>query len=283
MKERRSVHVQSRQENFGIRIESHENERKNDIYIYDCCQYFAQSKSDGTRARVAFVSSDVILLSTVESMNADSVRGANPYETVLTIRPDKSGWSSRTLARQLAEGGADIHPEVGADDIPKDQRTHHNHSTVTDVDDRMEVDDEPVEKFIPSHPIDALHLQVIDHFTLLLKDLAHRVRTDAGDVTPRNRSQHEPGYRQKDVSMWTVGDCLDYLGTKKPLRPSDPPLRCDGTRRGQEWSHQAWKNITVALEDIGNKFEDGAVLGSVESFRQEKDHVFELPLRPTGQ
>lgn len=162
----------------------------------------------------------------------------------------------------------------------------------------MEVDDGNVqheaenttEEYIPSHALDSLHLQVIDHFTLVLKDLALRVRTTSGDVGPPAQSSHAPGYRRKEFAEWTVGDSLDYLGSKKPLRPSSPSLRVfllrpytdRGSRRGQDWSRRDWEKSIAALQDMGLKFEDSSILGSLEYLKVETERVFRTPLRPTG-
>ena len=215
--------------------------------------------------------------------------------------PDKKGWSNRALARKLAESGMDI-PQLRVDDIPKYKRSRHTEGgRVTETDhpaddedeDMMDIDQDPPpveEFFIPSHALDALHLQVIDHFTLLLRDLTQRVRISAGE-SEVSQSLHAPAYRRKEFAMWTLADCLEYLDLKKKLRPCNPPLyrfllpRCSvpGTRRGQDWTHQDWKNVISALEEIGTKCEDGAVLGSVEYLKQEAAYVFSLQLRPTGQ
>lgn len=215
--------------------------------------------------------------------------------------PDKKGWSNRALARRLADSGVNI-PQLRVDDIPKYKRSHHTEGgRVTETDrhaddedaDMMDIDQDPQpveEFFVPSHALDALHLQVIDHFTLLLRDLTQRVRISAGE-SEVSQSLHAPAYRRKEFSLWTLADCLEYLDLKKKLRPCNPPLyrfllpRCSvpGTRRGQDWTHQDWKNIISALGEIGTKCEDGSVLGSVEYLKQEAAYVFSLQLRPTGQ
>ena len=71
MKERKTVHVQARGETCNTTIESHQRGRTNDMYIADCCRFFAMRKP------VIFISGDVNLQTTVESINTDSVsRGA---------------------------------------------------------------------------------------------------------------------------------------------------------------------------------------------------------------
>lgn len=66
------MHVQARSETCNTAIEPHQRERTNDMYIADCCRFF------GMRKPVIFVSGDVNLQTTVESLNTDSVgRGAS--------------------------------------------------------------------------------------------------------------------------------------------------------------------------------------------------------------
>ena len=159
----------------------------------------------------------------------------------------------------------------------------------------MDIDDDASSQknsddYIPSHALDALHLQIIDHFSIVLKELAYRVRHEAGDAGPPARSQYAPAYRQKGFQQWTVRDCLEYLGSKRPLKPSQPPLRAfllrrsedREWRRGQDWPRQAWMNALDALEDIGRQFDDGLVLLSLQELRPHVVEIFNSPLRPTG-
>ena len=79
MKERKTVHVQARGETCNTTIESHQRGRTNDMYIADCCRFFAMRKP------VIFISGDVNLQTTVESINTDSVsRGASPSPSAST-------------------------------------------------------------------------------------------------------------------------------------------------------------------------------------------------------
>jgi len=286
MKERRTVHVQARRETCGIDIRSYEVAHRNDTYIYDCCQFFAR------RGHVIFVSSDLNLHSTVDSINTDSVGRAELFADIVMILPDRKGWSSRALARKLADSGVKITGLQVEDRDPKYQRsrnTEEGRVIVLDQaddgdEDMMEVDDlsgQPEDNNAKVHALDALHFQVVDHFTLLLKDLAQRVRIQDGD-TATDGSDHAPEYRRKEFSMWTVGDCLAYLSRKKRLPDCQPPLERflrhpeprQGTRKGKEWAKQQWVNVAAALAEIGAKWEDGAILGSVEYLRQETDTAF---------
>ena len=159
----------------------------------------------------------------------------------------------------------------------------------------MDVDDESVsdvaaEDWVPSHALDGLHIQVIDHFTLVLKELAGRVRHETGEIGPPTQSRHAPEHRRKDFRSWNVRDCVEYLESKKPLKRREPPLQVfllrrnedRGWRRGQDWPRQAWANSLDGLEELGRAFGDGVVLASLRELRPHVQDVFNTPLRPTG-
>lgn len=159
----------------------------------------------------------------------------------------------------------------------------------------MDIDDDAstrssYDEYIPSHALDALHLQIIDHFSIVLKELAYRVRHNAGDAGPPIRSQYAPVYRRKEFQLWNVRDCLEYLESKRLLKPTQPPLRAfllrrnedRQWRRGQDWPRQAWLNVLEGLEDAGRRFEDDLVLLSVKELRPHVVEIFNTPLRPTG-
>ena len=54
------MRVQTRTETLNTPHHEHEFERKNDIYIFDCCRYFR------TRGETAFITADINLSATVE-------------------------------------------------------------------------------------------------------------------------------------------------------------------------------------------------------------------------
>ncbi|KZT12517.1 uncharacterized protein LAESUDRAFT_718778 [Laetiporus sulphureus 93-53] len=287
MKERKTVKVQARKETMHTEIGPEDEHRRNDMLIRDCCLYFQ------TKGHVVLLSGDVNLCNSCEAWD---------IQNICITTELKQKWTSHDLAQRLL-GGYGI-------DTSRFRGINHNASyrpsaksmkqriTVTQTmevdDDSMDIDDAPVtddpEEYIPSHALDALHQQVIDHFTLVLKDLALRVRTGAGDVSSPTVSKHAPGHRRKEFGDWSVGDCLEYLDNKKPLRVTQPTLYVfllrrnedKGWRRGQDWSRQDWENAMGALKDISIKFEDGALLGSLDYLKAETDRVFSTPLRPTG-
>lgn len=217
-----------------------------------------------------------------------------------TIAPGKRHLSSRELAKQLF-GESDClkhfrgkweRPKYAPTRLPKARHLARTEAPGADDDeDRMDIDvASPFDDYIPSHALDALHRQVIDHFTIVLKDLARRVRERSGDAGPASCSRYAPEYRRKDIDSWTIDDCLDYLGAKKNIRSSQPALRTfllrrnekPGWRRGQDWSRQAWINAIQVLEDIGDVFDDNLMSISVKELWPHVHEVFSAPLRPTG-
>ncbi|PCH41108.1 hypothetical protein WOLCODRAFT_70725 [Wolfiporia cocos MD-104 SS10] len=286
MRESKTVKVQARKETLHTPLDP---VRKNDVAIYDCAKFFQQT------GYVVLVSRDNNLL--LDGFSND----------VPTVCPPRRGWSSRDLARgiaqELAHFGVPVFLDVskfrGHDHTPvyrpsrgsRELRTTMPPKSEGDGDDRMDVDDDGFHnEYIPSHALDALHLQVIDHFTPMLKDLAARVRTSTGDSVEQELSRHAPWYRRKGFDTWTVGDCLEYLGSKKRLLVTSPSLRVfllgrsedRGWRRGQDWSHQDWQNAMTALQDVGTKFEDRSTLISLGYLKLETERVFKTPMRPTG-
>ncbi|KAI0939206.1 hypothetical protein AcV5_000689 [Taiwanofungus camphoratus] len=285
MKERKFVKVQAREETCNTR--PNDISRKNDLSIYDCALFFRR------KGYVVVLSGDKNLCIECEK------------DGITTLTPSRRSWSSRDIARSLFVQSVDLGKFRGHEPTPSYRPAHSSAqrrmtvAPAADNDDGMDIDDDNsnvasngslFEDYIPSHALDSLHLQVINHFTIVLKGLAFRICSSAGDLDPPSRSSHAPGYRRKNFGLWTVGDCLDYLASKKPLRPSTPPLHVfllrrsedRGWRRGQDWSRQDWENCLVALNHIGMKFEDGTVLGSVNDLTPEVERVFMTPMRPTG-
>lgn len=168
-------------------------------------------------------------------------------------------------------------------------------ASVRGDDDGMDVDDDSaVTEFVrPSHPLDLLHLEVIEHFGELLLELVAKVagpeveKFGAADVMP---SLHAPAYARKQLMLWTTTDSLEFLNTKKACPQSSPRVDVfltrpykTGARRGQEWSRRDWEVALGTLGKIGDLWADGA--GISESVRAVEAYVrtvFELEMRPTG-
>lgn len=161
--------------------------------------------------------------------------------------------------------------------------------------DGMDIDDDSaVTEFVrPSHALDLLHLQVIDHFGELLLELAAKVagpeaqKFGAAEMT----SRHAPAYTRKQLMFWTASDSLEFLNAKKTCPHSSPrvevflmrPYEGRGARRGQDWSRRDWEVALSTLGKIGDLWADGAGMReSVPAVEVHMRRVFELAMRPTG-
>ena len=173
-------------------------------------------------------------------------------------------------------------------------------SLEVDDEDKMEVDDEGTdlpEVLPPSHALDLLHIQVIEHFTSLLVDLVGRVGgpeihdsyyaseegTLASRYAPQWRTQKRP------YLEWTTQEALEYLADKKRMKPTSPRLEVflsrpylRGARRGQDWSRRDWEVGLGALEAVGEQWEEVSIGESLRVLRGHVDGIFALKLRPTG-
>lgn len=160
----------------------------------------------------------------------------------------------------------------------------------------MEVDDDlsmspPCQ---PSHPLDLLHLQVIDYFTQLLLDLV--VIVGVSEVhrfgNSDTSSQHAPPYTRKHISLWTASDCIEYLNSKQssPIPNPNPKVEIfltkpyhRGARRGQDWTRRDWEVALETLGKVGDLWGVGSMVrGSVEAVKFHVTRIFAMPLRPTG-
>lgn len=207
--------------------------------------------------------------------------------------------SSRDIARSLFSLLGitfDVTKFCGPGFRPEKHRRHDKVSSEPlemDNDDMMDIDDdEQAQQDIPSHPLDRLHIGIIDVFKIKIYILVERVRKEHGEhkQLALSASRYAPTHQRKPFDKWTLSDCLDYLDAKKKLVTTRPPLKVfmlkrsedSGWRRGQDWSRQDWTNALSALEDIGNKYQDGSILDDLSSAKLIADEVFRTPMRPTG-
>jgi hypothetical protein len=157
----------------------------------------------------------------------------------------------------------------------------------------MEVDEEPVR---PSHPLDVLHLEVVEHFSHLLLAVVDRV---GGPEVPWHGpqqggqvSQHAPSWARIGFAEWTPRECVRYLGRKEGLRVRQAELdKAEnfltypdkrGGRKGQDWTRSDWDSCVVTLEALGLSWEDDEVRESTEMLRRVTRETFRLRMRPTG-
>jgi hypothetical protein len=160
--------------------------------------------------------------------------------------------------------------------------------------DAMEVDEEPIR---PSHPLDVLHLEVVEHFSGLLLAVVDRV---GGPEVPWHGppsgrvSQHAPTWAKVGFAEWTPRECVRYLGRKEGLQASPSEAKLDklenfliypnkrGGRKGQDWTRSDWESCVVTLEDIGRNWEDEELRESSQVLKRFTKEMFLLRMRPTG-
>ena len=158
----------------------------------------------------------------------------------------------------------------------------------------MNIDIEHSTEWIPSHFLDDLHLQLVDHFTILFKELVERI--DPGVVLSAgknnaNLSMHA-GVLTKPFEEWTAADCLQHLGTlgkvpgSRALRmesfmskPHCKDVNARGRRRGQDWTRVQWDTGIQMLERVGKTFEDQAIRESVDLLKIAVEDHFRPPKR----
>lgn len=164
-------------------------------------------------------------------------------------------------------------------------------AAVHDDEDSMDIDDVGVsEQLLPSHALDLLHVQVVDHFLRLLIELVKRVQAEDGLVASQQVSIHAPKhYSDAKISEWDALNCLEYLNGRKPVPPTSP--RADlflrkpyakGARRGQDWSRKDWEVALGSLAKTGDIWRDMSIRESLGVLRTHMDNIFAQKLRPTG-
>ncbi|KAA1466338.1 hypothetical protein DENSPDRAFT_831155 [Dentipellis sp. KUC8613] len=261
----------------------------NDNLILDCCRYFALS------GQVALCSSDKNLCIKTES-------------TAIASFSPTGNWSSREIARALFGDMCDLSRFDNFSSLTSRQYAKAPRkkpapapAPAPEVDeDMMDVDDTGDGSgmhFAPSHPLDALHLEVIEHFSRLLMELVGRV---GGPEVPREGgsggladSKHAPKWARKWLGAWSVEECLAYLSSKRvrQLDKGTPSPKLEvfllrpygderGCRRGQEWSKRDWEIAIGKLEEIAQLWDDKALGESVAVLGPYAKQVFERPYMP---
>ena len=120
-----------------------------------------------------------------------------------------------------------------------------------------------------------VHQQVIERFMPLLRALVKRVGgAGTGDLRKKG-SEHAP---KTSVEEYTARDCLEYLQDKKHIvfAKPDPPLHRflrepysgQGAQSGVEWAASAWRAVVASLRQIGETWEDDAMLEQVKLLDQ---------------
>lgn len=165
--------------------------------------------------------------------------------------------------------------------------------------DMMMVDEDASvpEILLPSHALDLLHIQVVDHFTTLLVELVGRVGSpeihshdepDGGTSASRHAPQWQS--HERHYSEWTSAECLGYLDSKKRVPTTSPrvdvflskPYTSRGARRGQDWSRRDWEIALRGLERIGDTWEEVSLGESLGVLDRHVLEIFAMKMRPTG-
>ncbi|KAF8165247.1 PIN domain-containing protein [Crassisporium funariophilum] len=284
VKERKSIRGQANEEtckstrNWKIRepgeVGSLIPEMFNDNLILDCCMYFSR----GRQTLLCSADNNLCI-----SSHAQDIR---------TISPSRH-WSSKEISYQIYGGRVDLSqfgPYTASYRNPPD-------ASSVDDDGRMDIDDDDglmtAEVLEPSHALDLLHLQVIDHFTRLLVELVGRVGDEAVHrpttvEDEANLSRHAPRWRHyKD---WSAAECLEYLNRRRPVRARNPraevflcrPYSRGGARRGQDWARKDWEVALGSLKETSIGWKDVSLQESLTVLEPHLQMIFGMRLRPTG-
>ena len=211
---------------------------------------------------------------------------------IQTLGPRKD-WSSRAIASSVFGSDACRGFDGYVQSQIRQGRTsaHVQSSSGAVVVDRMNIDIEHCVEWIPSHVLDDLHLQLVDHFTILLRELVERVNPEVAHSAGKNAaglSMHA-GVLTKPFEEWTAADCVGHLATLRKI-PGSPALRLEsfmskphckdanarGRRRGQDWTRVQWDTAIRMLEGVGTCFADQAIGESVDLLKIAVEDHFKL-------
>ena len=215
------------------------------------------------------------------------------FADIQTLGPMED-WSSRAIASSIFgsdacrgfDGYVQSHIRQGQ------TSSHIQSSSGAFVVDRMNIDIEHSAEWIPSHVLDDLHLQLVDHFTILLKELVERIDPEmarsAGKNTA-NLSIHAAGVLTRPFEEWTAADCIEHLTTLRKIpgssllrfesfmsKPHCKDANARGRRRGQDWTRVQWDRGMQMLETVGKVFEDRGIGESVEFLKIAVEDYFRL-------
>ncbi|KAI0322483.1 hypothetical protein OF83DRAFT_1093495 [Amylostereum chailletii] len=238
------------------------------------------------------------------------MRNERPELRTVSPPPSSQPWSSRDLAAKLfydlgVDATAfDSYPSRPLRDSAKaglslSKARGPRAPRVPTTPDAMDVDDfgDGVSyAYQPSHPLDVLHLEIIDHFTPPLRGLVDLV---GGSDVPRGKggngisqSQYAPDWSRVPLDDWTAKDCLEYLDAKHkglglgaaklPQFMTRPYTKKAACRIGQEWTRQEWVSALEALQRVGERWQAENILESMRSLGVHAMVTFGLQMRPTG-
>ena len=193
--------------------------------------------------------------------------------------------------------------------LPPDPPIHHGEAM--ELDDTYMEDVEPK----PSHLLDNLHADVIQHFSPLLLGLIRRVSSWLFDEVPSSNgssaSIHSP-LKLGRPEYWTARECVEHLARQALLSINARNRHTDdkdtkermsvvkqgssrlatflthryergaASRKGQEWSREDWVYCLTVLKSLGELWKDEQILASLDSLGPQLDDIFATPMRPTG-
>lgn len=228
-------------------------------------------------------------------------QSSNCLPAIHTISPSRSRhWGSRDIANTVFGHTLDLSK------FAAHSPTYHLSAIIdtgapqsyVEEDDGMDVDEDPssptTEVLLPSHALDLLHIQVIEHFTRLLVELVGRV---GGFSDPKGLeggtglSRYAPKAPQSNYKDWDALQCLEYLYSIRRFHQSTSPrveiflslpYTRRGARRGQDWSWRDWDCGLEALGTIGDLWQEGYIRESISWLLPNMETVFSTRMRPTG-
>jgi hypothetical protein len=226
----------------------------------------------------------------------------SPPKAIDTISPSRSRhWCSRDIAQTVFGPDVDLTKFATRCSSYRLSSIIDSHAPppqfTTQDDDGMDIDNDSLspspapDVLLPSHALDLLHIQVIEHFTRLLVELVDRVGEDLKSNKIEggtSLSRYAPQLPRTHYSEWDAPQCLEYLQSKRPTRRSEGPqvevflalpYTRRGARRGQDWSRRDWEVALGALANIGDLWQEGFIRESRDAIM---DNVFGMRMRPTG-
>lgn len=234
--------------------------------------------------------SDGVWLDAINGLCFDPDHWCGFFADIQTLEPRKD-WSSLVIASSIFGSDACRGFDGYVQSQIRHGRTsaHIQSSTGAVMVDRMNIDFEHSTEWIPSHVLDDLHLQLVDHFTILLKELVERIDPAVVRSAGKNGvslSMHA-GLLTKPFEEWTAADCLEHLATPRKV-PGPQALRLEsfmskphckdanarGRRRGQDWTRVQWDTALQMLERVGVTFEDQAIGESVDLLKIAVEDYF---------
>lgn len=158
----------------------------------------------------------------------------------------------------------------------------------------------------PQHLLDDLHIQVLEHFGILLSELLRRVApsslfTQARLSSGASSSMYASPTSSKPAKEWKANEILVYLceARRVPRSAAAEDFKYLTThssrmvdfftqkydtrgRSGQHWSRADWVSCLEMLGVLARVYQDDAIVNSLVQVAPQIDLVFMTPMRPTG-